>query len=187
MRQLLALLGLTVWLVTPALAEQNSYLLNTEDSVVGFTYKFHGNDRYGRMPVARAMVVLDLDNMSDSQVDVTLNAADATAGARFMTSTIKGVKILNTKAHPEIIFHSTRIVGSMRKAKITGDLTIRGITHPVTLDAGLYRQQGTAPTDRSKLVMQMLGSISRSAFGAGGFSGFVDDEIDLKIIAYIER
>ncbi len=187
MTRFFAFLSLILCLAAPALAGPAAYRLNTTDSVVGFTYKFQGNDRYGRMPVSNAVMDIDLDNISASRVNVTLNAAAATAGGGFMTTTMKGPNVLNTQAHPEISFRSTRIEGSLSGAQVTGDLTIRGVTRPVTLQAGLYRQQGTARTDQSKLVVQLLGSVSRSAFGAGGFPGFVDDEIDLNIIAYIER
>lgn len=182
-----ALILLTCLLAVPALAAPERYQLNTEQSVVGFTYQFQGNSRQGRMPVATAVMNLDLDNIARSQVNVTLDAARANAGALFMTSTMKGPNVLNTAMHPEIAFTSTKIEGSLRGARITGDLTIRGVTRPVTLTAGLYRQQGTARTDRSRLIVQLLGSVSRSAYGAGGFPGFVADQIDLNIIAYIER
>ena len=174
-------------LATPALAAPETYRLNMDASSVGFTYQFQGTPRNGLMPVSNAVMALDLDNIARSQVDVTLNAARATAGALFMTSTMKGPNVLNTAQHPTITFTSTSIEGSLRGAKVTGDLTIRGVTRPVTLTAGLYRQQGTDRTDRSRLIVQLSGSVSRSAFGASGFPGFVADEIDLNIIAYIER
>lgn len=182
-----SLITLAAFVAGPALAAPESYRLNMDQSVVGFTYQFQGNPRQGQMPVAAAVMQLDLDNISGSQVNVTLNAAEAQAGALFMTSTMKGPNVLHTASYPTIEFTSTKVEGSLRGAQITGDLTIRGITRPVTLTAGLYRQQGTDRTDRSRLIVQLLGSVSRSAFGASGFPGFVADQIDLNIIAYIER
>lgn len=188
MTKLIRYLTALAWLIaSPAIAAPESYQLDMDQSVVGFTYQFQGNPRQGRMPVSGAVMQLDLDNIARSRVNVTLNAAEANAGALFMTSTMKGPNVLNVASHPTIEFTSTRIEGSLRGAKITGDLTIRGVTRPVTLTAGLYRQQGTERTDRSRLIVQLLGSVSRSAFGASGFPGFVADEIDLNIIAYIER
>ncbi|MEL6313811.1 MAG: YceI family protein [Pseudomonadota bacterium] len=188
MRQLIHLFVLMTCIsAAPVVAAPESYTLDMDQSVVGFTYQFQGNPRQGRMPVSTAVMDLDLDNIARSRVTVTLNAAQANAGALFMTSTMKGPNVLNTKAHPTIKFTSTKIEGSLRGAKVTGDLTIRGVTRPVTMTAGLYRQQGTERTDRSRLIVQLLGSVSRSAFGANGFPGFVADQIDLNIIAYIEK
>ena len=188
MRQFIRLFTLIACITAaPAMAAPESYRLNMDQSVVGFTYQFQGNPRQGRMPVSSAVMDLDLDNIARSRVNVTLNAAQANAGALFMTSTMKGPNVLNTQAHPTIQFTSTKIEGGLGGAKITGNLTIRGVTRPVTHSAGLYRQQGTERTDRSRLIVQLLGSVSRSAFGASGFPGFVDDQIDLNIIAYIEK
>ena len=106
-----------VWLIaTPATAAPESYRLDLNQSVVGFTFQFQGNPRQGQMPVKDAVMQLDLDNITRSQVNVTLNAAQAEAGALFMTSTMKGANVLNTQAHPTIQFTSTKIEGSLRGA-----------------------------------------------------------------------
>lgn len=174
-------------LALPAFAAPEAYRLNAAQSVVGFTYMFQGNPNQGRMPVKSARMVLDLDNVPNSTVDVTLNADRAKAGFIFATQTMKGPQVLNTAQFPEIRFRSTSITGDLRGARVTGDLTVRGVTRPVTLQAGLYRQSGTEVGDRSRLIVQLTGTISRAAFGAGGFPGFVDDPIDLNIIARIEK
>ncbi len=178
---------LSLLLAAPAFAAPETYRLNAAESVVGFTYQFQGNPNRGRMPVKAARMVLDLDNVPASQVDVTLDARRAKAGFIFATQTMKGPEVLHTAQHPEIRFQSTKVVGDLRGAKVQGNLTVRGVTRPVTLDAGLYRQGGTEVGDRSRLIVQLTGSISRAAFGAGGFPGFVDDRIDLNIIARIEK
>ena len=132
-------------------------------------------------------MVLDLDNVPRSQVDVTLDARRAKAGFIFATQTMKGPEVLHTNQFPEIVFRSTSISGDLNGASVKGNLTVRGVTRPVTLQAGLFRQSGTEIGDRSKLIVQLKGSISRAAFGADGFPGFVDDRIDLNIIARIEK
>mgnify|MGYP001797591485 CR=1 FL=1 len=111
-----ALACLACVLATPLFAGPESYRLNMDQSVVGFTYQFQGNPRYGQMPVSNAVMELDLENIARSQVNVTLNAAQANAGALFMTSTMKGANVLNTQAHPTIQFTSTKIEGSLRGA-----------------------------------------------------------------------
>jgi polyisoprenoid-binding protein YceI len=174
-------------LALPALAAPEAYRLNAAQSVVGFTYQFQGNPNQGRMPVKSARIVLDLDNIPRSSVDVTLDARQARAGFIFATQTMKGPNVLYTDAFPEIRFRSTSIAGDLRSATVTGDLTVRDVTRRVTLRAGLYRQSGTRLGDRSRLIVRLTGTISRAAFGAGGFPGYVADRIDLDIIARIER
>lgn len=171
----------------PSAAAPEAYRLNASQSIVGFTYMFQGNPNKGRMPVKAAEMTLDLDNVPNSVVNVTLDARRARAGFIFATQTMKGPEVLHTARFPEIQFRSTSIQGDLRGARVTGDLTVRGVTRPVTLNAGLYRQSGTEAGDRSRLIVQLTGTISRAAFGADGFPGFVDDQIDLNIIARIEK
>lgn len=171
----------------PAFAAPEAYRLNASQSIVGFTYMFQGSPTQGRMPVKAADMWLDLDNVPNSKVNVTINARRARAGFIFATQTMKGPQVLNTDRFPEIRFRSTSITGDLRGARVTGDLTVRGVTRSITLNAGLYRQSGTEIGDRSRLIVQLTGSISRAAFGADGFPGFVDDTINLNIIARIEK
>ena len=100
---------------------------------------------------------------------------------------MKGPQVLDTARYPEILFRSPRITGDLSGTVVEGDLTICGITRPVRLNAGLYRQRGTDVDDLDKVTVQLTGAISRAAFGAGGFPGFVGDRIDLNIVARIEK
>lgn len=183
----LLLAGLLALASPPALAGPDPYRLNAAQSVVAFTYQFQGAPKQGRMPVKSAIIRLDLDNIPRSSVDVTLDASRARAGFIFATQTMKGPNVLYTDKFPTIRFRSTAIDGDLSGAMVRGDLTVRGVTRPVTLRAGLYRQDGTQLGDRSRLIVQLTGAISRAAFGADGFPGYVDDRIDLNIIARIEK
>ena len=67
-----------------------------------------------------------------------------------------------------------------------GDLTIRGVTQPVTLRAELYRTKGSAAGDNSHLTVRLTGRVNRSAFGATGWSDMVGDEVRIIITARID-
>ncbi|MFK7938828.1 MAG: YceI family protein [Roseovarius sp.] len=170
-----------------AFADAEPYKLDTARSEVGFSYEFEGQPKSGTMPVQAAQMRLDLDNIANSTVDVTLNAAAAKAGFIFATQTMKGPQVLDTDNHPTIRFRSTALSGDMNGAAIKGKLTVRGVTKPVTLQAKLYRQSGTELGDRSKLSVLLTGQIDRNAFGAGGFPGYVGPTIGLRILARINR
>ena len=171
----------------PALAEPVRYHLDTPRSSVGFTYDFQGNEKTGKMPVQSAEMLIDLDNVPGSQVSVTLNADAAKAGFIFATEVMRGPKVLDTAHHPLIHFRSARFDGDLSGATVTGDLTIRGVTRPVTLKAGLFRQRGTEVGDRDNLTILLTGVVDRRAFGADGFPGYVGPMIGLNILARITR
>ncbi len=168
-------------------AKPQQYRLDTARSQVGFSYIFSGIPKNGTMPVKSANMMIDLDNVPDSQVSVALDARATRAGFFFATQAVKSPEVLFTDRFPEIRFRSTRITGDLSGATVVGQLTVRGVTRPVTLQAGLYRQRGTELGDRSRLTILLTGSISRAAFGAGGYGRYVDDQIDLRILARIQK
>lgn len=171
----------------PVSPEPQTFRLDTERSRVTFTYTFMQGERRGTMPVRSADMALDLREIGASRVDVTLDPTRARAGFIFATQAMKGPRILDTARHPAITFRSTSITGTLQKARITGDLTVRGVTRPVTLQAGLYRQRGSDPADLDTLTVLLTGAIDRRAFGADGYPGYVGPRIGLRILAHIER
>ena len=175
--------------LTPSfgLAAPEIYRLDAARSQVGFSYDLNNGEKTGKMPVKSAEIRIDLDDISKSQVSVTLNARGVRAGFILATQAMKSPEVLNTAQFPTIRFQSTRISGTLNEAKVSGDLTVRGITRPVTLVARLYRQRGTAGEDRDRLAILLTGEVSRSAFGASGFASYVGDKIGLRIIARIEK
>lgn len=186
MRRILALLALISW-GGASIAASEDYRLDMARSQVAFGFNLQGIATGGTMPVKASKMLIDLRDVARSEVEVILDATAAKAGVIFVTQTMKGPKVLDTARYPEIIFRSTRITGDLSQAMVEGDLTIRGITRPVRLKAGLYRQRGTDVDELDKLTVQLTGAISRAAFGAGGFPGFVGDQIDLNIVARIEK
>jgi polyisoprenoid-binding protein YceI len=50
---------------------------------------------------------------------------------------LKSADFLDVENHPDVTFKSTSISGAKEKFKLTGDLTIRGTTRPITLDVTL--------------------------------------------------
>lgn len=183
----LALSFLLVAGVFPALAAPQRYTLDVARSSVGFGYDFQGERRQGQMPVKSADLLIDLDDVPRSRVTVTLDPGEARAGFIFATQVMKGPEVLDTAHHPTILFVSRAFQGNLRGATVTGDLTVRGVTRPVTLTAGLYRQQGTEAGERDRLTVLLTGTINRNDYGAGGFPGYVGPMIELRILARITR
>jgi len=187
--RLTAALAFLAALAVTAAAAPVGYALQADKSVVAFEtdYGDQGLTIRGRMPVLSADLSIDFDQVSNSHVAVAVDAAHATTSNPLATAAMTGPSVLDTAAHPTIAFESTSVRRAGDGAEITGNLTLRGVTRPVTLNAVIYRQKGTAPGDRSNLSILLTGAISRSAFGASGFAGQVGDEVRLKILARITR
>ena len=170
-------LACTGW---PATAAPAAYTLERSRSTVGFSYLFQGQRINGIIPFHDAKITLDLADVTRSHVVVRLDAAAATAGFLFATQTMRGPKVLDVANHPLIRFETTKISGTVNKATITGALSLRGQTHPVTLQGQLFQQRATQ--DLSKLSILLNGQIDRRDFGADGLISTVGPMLELRIL-----
>ncbi|WP_108815248.1 YceI family protein [Loktanella sp. Alg231-35] len=187
-------LALAILLLFPVMATAApvNYALQPDRSEVGFNYTLSGAQNRGTMPVSQASIQIDFDTFTASSVVASVDVRGARTGLIFATEALKASSVLDARNHPTIRFQSTAIrPNDLRNlsagGKIDGLLTIRGITQPVTLDASLFRQQGTEAGDLSQLSFRISGAVSRSAFGASGYSDLVADTIELDIAARVVR
>lgn len=178
-----------IWLGAATLAEARpeAYVLQPETSRVSFAAPFGSGPITGRFPIRSADVVLDFDQPSRSRIAVRLNIAGAEASFPFAAEAMKGAAVLDARAFPEARFESTAVQGDITAAKVTGKLTLRGVTRPVTLKAEILRQRGTKEGDLSRLTVHLTGRLKRSDFGATGWADMVGDVVDLDILARIAR
>ena len=181
--KLLAFFFALAILNAPALAAPKPYILQKDDSIVGFSWFLGKDEIKGSMPVESADVVLDLDRLRDSKVRVSVDVRGARAGFPFASQGMKSKKVLWADKHPVITFESTGFRRADEGALVDGNLTVRGVTRPATFSAKLFRQAGTEAGDRSRLSVRLKGSLSRAAFGADGWSDLAGDEVRLSIVA----
>jgi polyisoprenoid-binding protein YceI len=71
----------------------------------------------------------------DSSVDVTINTASVDTSDEKRDGHLRGEDFLDVEKYPVMTFRSTKVdLGRGGSAKLTGDLTIKDVTRPVTLD-----------------------------------------------------
>ncbi len=170
-----------------AYAAPATYVLEPENSSVGFETDFGTDKITGRMPVSRADLTLDFDKVAASKIAVTLNVSGADASFPFAAQALKGPKVLDAAEFPTMTFTSTSVKAKGAGAVVKGVLTIRGIAKPVTMQAEIFRQKGYVEGDLSHLTIRMRGAVNRSEFGADGWSDMVGDQVRLDILARIAR
>ena len=78
---------------------------------------------------------------------MTLDVSGAEASFPFAAQAMKGPKVLDAREFPTIGFQSTAVKAEGDGAQVKGNITIRGVTRPIILDAVIYRQQGTVAGD----------------------------------------
>ncbi len=172
-------------LAQPLAARPQTYVLDPAGSEVAFEIGVGKNPLRGVMPVSRADLTLDFDHAAASRVDVTLDVTGARMALPFATEAVKGAQVLDAARFREIRFQSLRLNANGQTAAVDGNLTIRGITRPITLAAQIFRPKGSVEGDRSALIVHLKGTVSRSAFGASGYGDLVGDPVAIDIRARI--
>jgi polyisoprenoid-binding protein YceI len=191
-RRSVLLSALSLPFAHPLFAAMRPYTLDSRKSSVGFYFNLSGTSQKGTMPVRSAQIQIDPTDLARSTVDVSVDVTRAKTNFIFVRNAMLGPEVLDAKQFPTIRFASTRIqLGQSGRisdgARIIGDLTVRGVTQPVILEAELYRRRGSASADLSTLDIRLRGQISRKAFGASGYKELVKDTIALDIRAKIQQ
>lgn len=179
---------LAVLVATAAAASPRIYGLVPAESEVTFAWDFGADEIRGTMPVARADVVIDFDDLGRSVIDVAVDVQGAEAGFPFATQGMQGPTVLDAASFPLIEFVSddVRQLGE-GAAEVQGAITVRGVTKPMVFRAEIYRERGSAEGDMSTLVVLMTGALSRAEFGADGWADLAGDEVRLRILATLEE
>lgn len=125
-------------------------------------------------------LVYDADDVPASSVQVTLPLAGLQAFVPDFNEHLLSADFFDAEKHPNATFRSTKVeaLGEGR-FKITGELTIKGITRPVVLDAKLNKvgeRQG-----RPAIGFDATATLKRSEFGLGLYVPNVSDEVKLTI------
>lgn len=175
--------------VDAAEAAPLSYRLDLSDSRVGFHVPFGPDKIDGAFPVLQSAVTIDFQRVGNSRVLVDLDVAHAQANFPFATQAMTGPKVLDAEHFPTMRFVSTgvrQLGGGGLKAEIDGNLTIRGVTRPITLQAEVFRPRGTPEGTRDHLSVHLSGAVSRASFGADGWSEMVGDTVTLDMVLRID-
>jgi polyisoprenoid-binding protein YceI len=169
------MLALTV--AVPALAAE-TYYTDQGHTEVRFGWSHAGvSMQTGEFTTASGKLVLDPDNVEQSSISVTIDAASVATGFEALDTHLKSADFLEVETYPEITFESTSVerTGDMT-ANVTGDLTIHGVTQPVTLETTLTHRGEhpvAAAIDYYKgqwVAFSATTEIDHQAFEVGSFS-----------------
>jgi polyisoprenoid-binding protein YceI len=168
-----------------ARAEPVTYVLDPAHTQVAFSIDRFGFNRVlGRFEDVAGEVVLDQENPQNSSVRAVIQIASIDAGHDTRDEHLRGERWLNAAAFPTMEFRSTsvRLTGENR-AEVTGELTLLGQTHPVTLDVRLNRIGENPSNRRPTAGFSATGSLQRSAWGSATAQNLIGDEVSITIEA----
>jgi len=118
----------------------------------------------GRIADVEGTIYADENDPENSSVDVTLKAASIDSRTEQRDNHLRSADFLDVVNFPAITFKSTKIEGDRKKFKLTGDLTIRGVTRPITLDV-TFEGQTKDPWGGERIGFSAKGKLDRREFG----------------------
>ncbi|MGH9750428.1 MAG: YceI family protein [Candidatus Polarisedimenticolia bacterium] len=134
----------------PAFAAPETYAIDVNHSSVGFKIRHFASRVPGRFNVFEGTIVVDRQDLAKSRVEVTIDAASIDTANADRDAHLKSADFFDVATHPKIVFRSTRVSPSGEgKARIEGDLAIRGTTRPVVLEVEML---GFGPGPGGKTV-----------------------------------
>ncbi len=104
------------------------------------------------------------DDLSTSRVDVSIDVASVSTGVEDRDGHLLSEDFFDVANHPKMTFVGTRVEGSGSDRKVVGELTIRGVSQPVTLDVS-YLGAMKDPWGNDKAMFSASAEIDREAFG----------------------
>ncbi len=120
----------------------------------------------------RAEVAMDLEGDGPSRWSVTasIDAASIESGNERRDNALRGPDYLDVERYPTLTFQSTRLERQNDHYRAAGDLTIHGVTRPVTLDLE-YQGETTGRRGERYRVLTTALTLNRVDFGVGQPSG----------------
>lgn len=211
MRLPLILVAATAAIATPIVAQQamqapgsknpaaitgGTYTVDPGHTLVGWRVDHLGfNDYFGIFGSVTGTLTLDPKRPNAAKVDVTIPVSKVTTASAGLTAHLlragkDGGKPDFFGANPaDARFVSTNVVATGQRAKITGNLTLNGVTKPVTLDA-TFSGAGKMPAQmggKETVGFHATTTIKRSEFGVAYGIPMVSDAVKLDITAAFEK
>lgn len=167
-----------------ALAADAYVLDNAHTQVLFKADRFGLSNTFGSFADVSGELMLDEENPANSSVAATIKTASLRSDNDTREGHLKSGNWLDAEAFPEITFVSTGVDQiDETSAKVTGDLTVRGVTKPVTLDVKL-KNLGTDPVSKRKAVgFSATASVNRHDFGVSIAENLIGADIEIFIEA----
>jgi polyisoprenoid-binding protein YceI len=164
-----------------AQAEPARYRLDPEHLSIGFLVRHIGYaDLLGQFLSAEGGFVLDEEARTVSDIRITIDAASVFSNHQARDEHLRKPDFLDVAQFPTITFVGTSAVATGENTgTVTGDLTIRGVTRPVTLEVTLNKTGMYPYLDNYVAGVSARTMIRRSEFGMtyAVDNGWVGDEV----------
>lgn len=180
MKRLVTLTALVAF-AAAAQAAPETYVIDNSHTSSQFSYRALGlSNQTHRFEKISGRVVFDSAAKTGS-ADVTIDATSVNTGNTLLNDQIQAADFFDTVNHPAITFKSTRMTLDGEQPSMSGYLTIKGVTRPVTLAVTHFQcmQDPTFKVDTCGANATV--TVKRSDFNMGRYAFLVSNDITLNL------
>ena len=165
-----------------AIAAPVTYNVDGSHTFPRFSYSHFGySTQLSSFKNTSGKVVFDAEAKTGSVV-ISIDMKSVNTGFEVFDGHIQGEDFLDTAKFPTATFKSTKVVFEGDKPKsIEGNLTIKGVTKPVTLTVTSFQAMPHPMMKKPALGANAFTTIKRSEFNAGKYAPYVGDDVRIDI------
>ena len=173
---LIAMAGISM----AAVAAPETYVIDGTHTFPRFEYSHFGfSNQVSRFNTTSGKIVIDRVAKSGS-VNVVIDAKSVDTGYAVFNGHIQGEDYFDTAKYPTITYKSTKLnYDGDKLASVDGNLTIKGVTKPVTLTVTSFHCMPHPMVKRDACGANATAKVKRSEFNAGKNAPYVSDEVSL--------
>jgi polyisoprenoid-binding protein YceI len=167
---------------TFALAAPETYVIDGTHTFPRFSYSHFGySKQLSRFDNTTGTIVLDKEAKTAS-VDITVDMKSVSTGSTLFNEHIQGADFFDTARYPTATFKSSNVTFDGDKPiTVAGNLTIKGVTQPVTLNIESFLLKPNPIFKKDVLGANATASIKRTNFNMGKYTPAISDDITLDI------
>ncbi|WP_264213750.1 YceI family protein [Leisingera thetidis] len=183
MKKTLLAAALAAAAATGAAAAPEKYVLDAGHSQILFDYNHLGySTTYGLFAGFEGEIMFDQEEPSNSSVSVSMPLSSMFTGWQARFDHLMTKDFFDATEDETVSFTSTAIeVTGEDTARITGDLSLNGVTKSVVLDAKLNKAGEHPMAKKPWAGFDATTTVLRSDYNLGQFAPFVSDEVNINI------
>jgi polyisoprenoid-binding protein YceI len=180
--KLTAALIVSATAATSAFAAPETYNIDPTHTFPSFSYSHFGmSTQVSRFDKTTGTVTLDKEAKTGA-VDIVIDMTSVNTGYATFNEHLQGEDFLDTAKYPTATFKSTKVTFDGDKpATIDGELTIKGVTKPVTLTVNHFATMPHPMLNKDAIGANASTVIKRSEFNAGKYAPNVGDEVTITV------
>jgi len=167
---------------TAAFAAPETYTIDGTHTFPNFSYSHFGlTTQISKFDKTTGTVTLDKAARAGA-VDIVIDMTSVNTGYGTFDEHIQGEDFLDTAKYPTATFKSTKVTfDGDRPATIVGNLTIKGVTKPVTLKVSHFVTMPHPMLNKDTIGANASTVIKRTEFNAGMYAPHVGDEVTITV------